>query len=141
MQLRGVRWMLTYRVKVTEVLHDGLRFPESPRWREGKLWLSDLVAHRVLTVDAEGNAETRATLHDRPCGLGFLPDATPLVVSMDDRRLMRIDANGVGVAADLSEFAADYLSDMVVDAQGRAYVGTRVRRRPAERGHEAQRPE
>ena len=41
----------------SEVLLDGLKFPECPRWRDGKLWFSDMHAHKVMTVDLQGNAE------------------------------------------------------------------------------------
>ena len=33
----------------TTLLLDGLIFPECPRWHEGKLWFSDMHAHRVMT--------------------------------------------------------------------------------------------
>ena len=45
-----------------EILVDGLHFPEGPRWRvkegEGKLWFSDMLARKVMTVDLEGRVET-----------------------------------------------------------------------------------
>ena len=41
----------------TEVILDGLHFPEGPRWHDDKLWFSDMHGHRVMTVDLEGNAE------------------------------------------------------------------------------------
>jgi sugar lactone lactonase YvrE len=46
-----------------------------------------------------------------------------LVVSMADRKLMRLEANQLMVHADLSELASADCNDMVVDARGRAYVG------------------
>jgi len=45
------------------------------------------------------------------------------VVSMQDRRLLRLDPSGLALVADLSPFASFHCNDMVVDAQGRAYVG------------------
>ena len=33
---------------------DGLCFPEGPRWHDGRLWFSDMHAHRVMTVDVDG---------------------------------------------------------------------------------------
>ena len=35
----------------TTVLVDTVRFPECPRWHEGKLWFSDFFARRVMSVD------------------------------------------------------------------------------------------
>ncbi len=31
----------------TERLVGGLAFPEGPRWRDGRLWFSDMHAHQV----------------------------------------------------------------------------------------------
>lgn len=108
------------------VVLDGLIFPEGPRWHEDRLWFSDIHAHTVMSVDAEGQARVEAELSDRPSGLGFLPDGTPLVVAMRDRKLLALTAKGPVVYADLSRFNADFLNDMVVDGLGRAYVGNRV---------------
>ena len=36
--------------RATEVLLDGLCFGEGPRWHDGKLWFSDMHAHRVMTA-------------------------------------------------------------------------------------------
>jgi sugar lactone lactonase YvrE len=106
-----------------EVLLDQLRFPEGPRWHEGRLWFSDMHAQQVIAVDPEGKAETvLETPHD-PSGLGWLPDGRLLVVSMQDRRLLRLDPGGLVEAADLSSIATYHCNDMVVDAHGRAYVG------------------
>src|SRR3989475_6084277 len=107
----------------TRVLLDGLVFPEGPRWHAGKLWFSDMHAHRVMTVDLAGRAETVVEVPGRPSGLGWLPDGRLLVVSMTDRRLLRLDPSGLTEVADLSALATFHCNDMVVDAVGRAYVG------------------
>ncbi len=106
-----------------KVLLDGLRFPETPRWHGGKLWFSDMVGSKVMTVDLDGHAETIVEVPGRPSGLGWLPDGRLLVVSMTDRRLMRLDPGGLVEAANLSSIAAFHCNDMVVDEKGRAYVG------------------
>jgi sugar lactone lactonase YvrE len=105
------------------VVLDGLCFPEGPRWHAGKLWFSDMHAHRVMTVGLDGVAETVVEVPAAPSGLGWLPDGRLLVVSMEDRRLLRLDPNGLTEVADLSRVATFHCNDMVVDAQGRAYVG------------------
>ncbi len=107
----------------TRLLLDGLAFGEGPRWHEGKLWFSDMHFHRVMTVDLAGKAEEIVEVPGRPSGLGWLPDGRLLVVSMVDRRLLRLDAEGLVEVADLSELASSNCNDMVVDSQGRAYVG------------------
>ena len=46
-----------------------------------------------------------------------------LVVSMTDRKLMRLDRDGLKTVADMTKLAPFDCNDMVVDARGRAYVG------------------
>jgi len=106
-----------------EILLDGLRFPEGPRWRDGRLWFSDMHSREVLAVDLDGRKETIAIVEHEPSGLGWLPDGRLLIVSMRDRRLLRLDPDGLAEVADLSALASFHCNDMVVDARGRAYVG------------------
>jgi sugar lactone lactonase YvrE len=89
-------------MSVANVLATGLYFGEGPRC---------------------GDVRTELTIDDHPSGLGWLPDGRMLVVAMNSRRLLRVDPDGVHRHADLSGVAAHRANDMVVDAQGRAYVG------------------
>jgi sugar lactone lactonase YvrE len=107
----------------TAVLVDQLVFPEGPRWHEGKLWFSDMHDSWVMTVDAAAVLERVVEVPNYPSGLGWLPDGRLLVVSMRDRRLLRLDADGLHETADLSALESGACNDMVVDARGRAYVG------------------
>ncbi|MGH8011632.1 MAG: SMP-30/gluconolactonase/LRE family protein [Candidatus Binataceae bacterium] len=107
----------------TKLLLDGLAFPEGPRWHEGRLWFSDMHAHRVMSVGLDGKTSIVAEVPAWPSGLGWLPDGRLLIVSMTDRRLLRLDPDGLKVAADLSDLASFHCNDMVVDGKGRAYVG------------------
>jgi len=102
----------------------GLAFPEGPRWRDGELVFSDMHAHEVVAMKPDGSRRT-VFKHDQPVsGLGWLPDGRMLVVSMDDRKLMRIEIGGRAVVhGDLGGIATWHCNDMVVDAKGRAYVG------------------
>lgn len=102
---------------------DGLCFGEGPRWHDGKLWFSDMHGLWVMTVDVAGHAEKIVEVPGHPSGLGWLPDGRLLVVSMEDRRLLRLDPGGLTEVADLSQLAPFHCNDMVVDARGRAYVG------------------
>jgi sugar lactone lactonase YvrE len=77
----------------------------------------------VLRLLPGRQPETVATVPEHPSGLGFLPDGRLLVVSMQDRRVLRLDADGLHEHADLSELAAWHANDMLVDPAGRAYVG------------------
>ena len=85
--------------------------------------MSDFHTHRVLAIDETGGAETIVEVPNRPSGLGWLPDGRLLVVSMTDRKLMRLDPGGLAEHADLGGIATGDCNDMVVDPDGRAYVG------------------
>jgi len=105
-------------------LISGLAFPEGPRWRDGRLYFSDQLAHRVVAVDLEGRAETIAQVPGKPSGLGFLPDGSLLIVSMQDRKILRRGLDGLlAEYADLSALAQWPCNDMLVDGPGRAWVG------------------
>lgn len=106
-----------------QLVIDNLSFAEAPRWHKGKLWFSDMYANRVHCVDADGNVATVAEVPGHPSGLGWLPDGRLLVVSMQQRKLLRLDPQGLATHADLSAFASFDCNDMVVDRHGRAYVG------------------
>jgi sugar lactone lactonase YvrE len=108
---------------VLATLLDGLTFPEGPRWHDGRLWFSDFYTQRVVAVDPGGRAETMLEVPPRPSGLGWTPDGALLVVSMLDRRVLRVENGATRVLADLSAVATGPCNDMVVDGRGRAYVG------------------
>lgn len=102
----------------------GLVFGEGPRWRDDRLWFSDMHGEAVHTVDLDGELETVLTLEGRrPSGLGFLPDGSLLVVSMLEPELLRWDGRELTVHADLRGLVPA-ANDMVVDARGNAYVGS-----------------
>ncbi|MSQ33568.1 MAG: hypothetical protein EXR60_04020 [Dehalococcoidia bacterium] len=106
-----------------KVFLEGLAFAEGPRWHDGRLWFSDIHAHEVVAVDMRGKRETIVSVPQKPSGLGWLPDGRLLVVSMLDRRLMRLDPGGLIEAANLSASTTGLCNDMVVDVRGRAYIG------------------
>ena len=107
----------------TEVLADGFEYLEGPRWRDGRLWMSDMFGGQVFTVGADGGVETVVEVPSKPSGLGFLPDGTPLIVSMKDRRLLRLENGELVCHAELGSLVTGDTNDMVVDERGRAYVG------------------
>jgi sugar lactone lactonase YvrE len=107
-----------------DIVLDRCSYLECPRWREGRVWVSDFYTHRVLAVVPGGHAETMADVPCQPSGLGFLPDGRALIVSMRDRRVLRRERDGaLSTHADLSALAPWHLNDMVVDGNGRAFVG------------------
>jgi sugar lactone lactonase YvrE len=107
-----------------KTLISGLSFTECPRWRDGRLYVSDFYTHRVLAVAMDGTTETLAHVPQQPSGLGFLADGRLLIVSMRDRKILRREFDGALVEhADLSGLAPWHLNDMLVNHDGRAWVG------------------
>jgi sugar lactone lactonase YvrE len=101
----------------------GLGFAEGPRWHRGRLWFSDFGERVVRAVALDGAVEEVARVAATPSGLGWLPDDTLLVVSMNDQRVLCMSAAGATTHADLTRFTQAPCNDMVVDARGNAYVG------------------
>jgi sugar lactone lactonase YvrE len=106
-----------------QVLMNGLAFPESPRWHDGRLWVSDWGAHEVIAVDLEGRSEVVARVPSFPMCIDRLPDGRLLIVSASDGRLVRREDDGSLVThADLTGLADHPWNDIVVDGRGNAYV-------------------
>src|SRR5947199_4867761 len=106
-----------------ETFLEGLHFGEGPRWHEGRLWFSDFYDHAVFAVDMDGKRDRIVELAGQPSGLGWLPDGRLLIVSMLDRKVVRLEGSELVEHADLSGIATFHTNDMVVDTVGRAYVG------------------
>lgn len=111
--------------RVFTTVIDGFSFLESPRWHDGRLWLSDFYTGRVVAVTPAGDVTEIAEVEQQPSGLGWLPDGRLLIVSMRDGLVLRQEADGeLVVHADLNGLGTGLLNDMVVDTSGRAYVGS-----------------
>src|SRR6266550_3431629 len=103
------------------LLVDGLAFPESPRWHDGRLFVSDWGAHEIVAVDLAGMSEVVARVESFPMCIDFLPDGRLLVVA--GRMLLRQEPDGSLLThADLSGLSDFGWNDIVVDGRGNAYV-------------------
>ncbi len=108
----------------TRVLVEGIYFGEGPRWHEGRLWFSDFYARAVKSVSLAGDTRIEFTIDDRPSGLGWMPDGSMLIVSMTKRQVLRrLPGGEIKLHADLGHVATFHCNDMVVDADGVAFVG------------------
>ncbi|MCB0866945.1 MAG: SMP-30/gluconolactonase/LRE family protein [Solirubrobacterales bacterium] len=109
--------------KLEELLSGGAFF-ESPRWHEGRWWVSDFYRRIVLAIDERGGAEVIMEVEGQPSGIGWMPDGSMLVVSMKEHLVLRRETSGaVSIHADVTEYCGGNLNDMVVGSSGRAYVG------------------
>lgn len=124
--------------RTPEVLADGLFFPEGPRWRtagmlppaaaasagEGRLFYSDILGKKVMSLGLDGSLEEIAAVPGMPSGLGWLADGTLVVVSVMDGKLMALRGGRLEEIADMMAVTGNLCNDMVVDAGGRAYIGS-----------------
>lgn len=62
-------------------------------------------------------------LPDRASGLGFAPDGSLLVVSVNARKLLQWGPGGLVELVDLQPLLPGPANDMLVDSTGRAYIG------------------
>ncbi len=111
----------------TTTVYEGLYFAESPsQGPDGYIYVSDFYARKVIRFNpVSWKAQVVARINAQPSGLGWLPDGRLLVVSMRDLKLMRLERDGsLQIHADLASVARGAANDMMVDAQGRAWVGS-----------------
>jgi sugar lactone lactonase YvrE len=118
--------LMTATIEGLTSLATGFCFGEGPRWFEGLLWFSDMLGEAVHTLTLSGSMTTLPLPGVSPSGLGFRPDGSLLIVSTEDRRLLRYDGETVDTVADLSGLAPADLGDMVLDSHGRAYIGSQA---------------
>jgi len=118
----------------------GFSWPEIPRWHDGAFWFSDMYNHCLVRPATDGTPEkvvdasdrkplSPATGSDEPGqtevvlgGAGWLPDGRLIVNSMHERVVLVWDGTQLDLYADLRPLAISSINDMVVDADGRAYI-------------------
>ncbi|HEY6328799.1 MAG TPA: SMP-30/gluconolactonase/LRE family protein [Blastocatellia bacterium] len=107
-----------------KLLLDGLAMGESPRWHEGRLWLSDWGAQEIITVDLDGNNEVAVRVpFNLPFCIDWLPDGRLLVVSGREGKLLRREPDGSMVThADLTSLSPGPWNEIVVDGRGHIFV-------------------
>ena len=75
------------RERKAKTVQADIGFAEGVRWHAGELWFSDMWDYRVWKIGKSGEPEEVVQVMNRPSGLAFLPDGTPVVVSMVDQKL------------------------------------------------------
>ncbi len=105
------------------VLLTDLAFPESPRWRNGRLWVSDWGANEVIALDPDGRPDVVARVPSFPMCIDHLPDGRLLIVDSGGGRLLRQEPDGsLATHADLRPLGAHPWNDIVTDGRGNAYI-------------------
>lgn len=67
----------------------GLSFAECPRWRDGRLLVSDFYIHRVLAVTMDGSLETIESVH----GVQYRLDGGGAKPELAEQTLLRLARN------------------------------------------------
>jgi len=78
----------------------------------------------VSVIDESGSREILARLPDAPAGLGWLPDGRLAVVLMGGRKLVALHDGEIEDVLDLSDVHWAGYNEMLIDAAGRAYIGS-----------------
>ena len=99
------------------------KYFEGPRWHHGRLWFVDSVAMKLHRASLDGACETVCAIPGIAGGLGFLPNGEPVITSMFDRKLLTFANGKVSTLCDLSSIAAGSIDDMIIDGNGRIFVG------------------
>lgn len=108
-----------------KVLLDGLGFPESTRWHEGRAWVCNWGTGEVLAVSDDGKSEVMASLAREtiPLSIDWLPDGRMLIVDGPTGKLLRQEPDGsLATVADLTAVGRPPFNELVVAPDGTAYV-------------------
>jgi sugar lactone lactonase YvrE len=99
-----------------KLLLDGLAFPESGRWHEGRLWFCNWIEQQIVAVDADGTTESFEAPVERLMGwsIDWLPDGRLLTTG---DKLRRYEPDG-----SITVLAEQAANELVVDAQGNIYL-------------------
>lgn len=109
----------------TRVVVDGLGFPESTRWHDGRAWLCNWGSGEVLAVTIDGDREVMARIDARalPFSIDWDRDGRLLVIDGPRRVLLRQQPDGsLEQAADLTALSSGPCNELVVAPGGIAYV-------------------
>jgi sugar lactone lactonase YvrE len=109
----------------TRLVLDGLGFPESTRWHDGRVWICNWGAGEVLAVTTGGEREVMARLDPRtlPFSIDWDRDGRLLIVDGPRRLLLGQRPDGsLEDVADLSGYSSGPFNELVVAPGGDAYV-------------------
>jgi sugar lactone lactonase YvrE len=104
-------------------LGKGLRFTESPRWHNNRLWFIDIHDSAVKSVSLNGDLQTEISLPFKPNGLGFLEDGSVIFSDALHLQMKRWDGSVLHDYADISTTSVFCLSDAITASDGMTYVG------------------
>ena len=105
------------------VVVSGLAFGESPRWRDGSLYVCDWGAGEVRRLDGDGCVQVVARCDSFPLCVDLDPDGRLLVVSSTTGQLLRQEPDGsLVVHAELDGAGDPPWNEVLVAPDGTAWV-------------------
>ncbi|KAJ4247537.1 hypothetical protein NW762_013217 [Fusarium torreyae] len=108
---------------VTQTLTTGMVFGESPRFHNGLLYVSDMIGHKIYTIDPKSGEKTiLAQVEHGPNGMFIRPDGSLIYSSMFDNKLYQLKDGTATLYIDLSSLMTGYCGDMYIDHIGRVYL-------------------
>ena len=109
-----------------QTLITGLAFGESPRWHNGRLWVSDWGDRQIIAVDPDGKSEVTVRLgfsSFQAICMDWLPDGRMLIVSSQAGLLLCRQADESLITyADLNGLSDKGWNEIVSDSRGNTYV-------------------
>ncbi|MCG6497717.1 SMP-30/gluconolactonase/LRE family protein [Kitasatospora sp. A2-31] len=103
-------------------LATGMGLVESPRWHQGRLYVSDWTAGEVCAVGLDGTVEVVASVASLPLCTAWSPDGRMTIVDSARSRLLRREPDGtLTVRAELGALG-HWWNDVVIDGRGNTYV-------------------
>lgn len=108
-----------------DTIYEGIRFGESVRWHDGKVWFADWAAGQVISVAGPGESTVEASVQSFPLCFDFLPDGRLLLASSADRKLLVREPDGsLSEYADLAPISTKPWNEVIVDSRGHAYANS-----------------
>src|SRR5262249_19077351 len=88
---------------------DCIGFGEGPRYRDGHLYISDMVQGRIYTINVQTlEKKVLIEVEGRPNGMDFHPDGSLVYTSMFDCRIHRFHHGKSDFYVDLSSTMTGY---------------------------------
>ena len=105
-----------------QILVDGAIFTESPRWRDGAFWYSDIGGGTVNRIAPSGQREIIVSGIPAPSGLGWTKSGDMLVASLATSTIYRVGRDGVPIAFAGPEQHGSAATNDMATAGSRSYV-------------------
>ncbi|WP_346910161.1 SMP-30/gluconolactonase/LRE family protein [uncultured Roseibium sp.] len=108
-----------------EAFASGLAWPEAPRWRNGRLWISDVWNFRLVSISESGAVHQVAEIDGRPSGMDFDAGGRICLATGAGRQILSVDpeTGKASVIHDIGANSTGFLNDMILGPDGWGWVG------------------